>query len=88
MDDGLLKLSESVLFAEYVIKAIDGNDKISKFLRALGFVEDARVRAVHRRRQSCITAYEVFGVIIALRRSESERIIVEELCRNEGCEFA
>ena len=68
-----LKCGESA-----VITAIDYAGRDLRRMHRLGITEGARITAAFRGFGKHLAAYYIKGVIIALRRSDSERIICEK----------
>ncbi len=74
-----IKLSELATGAEAIISSLENESSVNERLTELGFYPGARIRALYRAIFGDPTAYMIQNAVIALRRSESEKILVREL---------
>ena len=60
---------------ESTVKKVTGKDEVRAFLRNLGFVEGEQVRKLLQNRG--MAAYLVRGTLIALRRGDAKKILIQ-----------
>lgn len=79
MDDNLFTLKQLVPGEKAVIVNMNIDGMMRRRLLDLGFIKDAFVTCVRRSPLGDPVAFEVSNTVIALRESESEKIVVRKV---------
>jgi ferrous iron transport protein A len=79
MDDKLIPLSSLPLGKKARVKALTANGISRRRMLDLGLISDTEVEALQKSPSGDPVAYEIRGAVIALRREEASRILVEAL---------
>ena len=71
------RLSDIEPFTAYVVTEIGGNNVIRRRLRAFGVMEGTHICCIGCSFDGTLCTYSVRGAIVALRRTDAERILVK-----------
>lgn len=79
MEDKLIPLSSLPLGKKARVKALTSNGISRRRLLDLGLISDTEVEALQKSPSGDPVAYQIRGAVIALRREEASRILVEAI---------
>ncbi len=79
MEDKLIPLSSLPLGKKARVKALTSNGVSRRRMLDLGLISDTEVEALQKSPSGDPVAYQIRGAVIALRREEASRILVEAI---------
>ncbi|NLN15283.1 MAG: ferrous iron transport protein A [Tissierellia bacterium] len=75
----LISLDKLPIGKSAIVKKLHNQGIVRRRLLDLGLIEGTRVRALMRSPAGDPTAYDIRGAVIALRKEETSKILVEQL---------
>ena len=76
MNFTIISLSDAVYDSEYMIKSVDHISSAVSGLRGYGIFPGSKIKKLFSSPAGTLSAYEIMGTVIALRKETSENISV------------